>query len=116
MNKKQIKLLLKNADDTPWLSEFATFVAAEETILLNEKAGRYTSEELLSELGIRTMTMNESGIKAGGILDLVLALKALPRTQMVRNYVFKKNADTGTLYLDENEENIVGAIIVYSES
>lgn len=80
--------------------------------LLSDQSGQYQAGNLLAELKIRSNSSENTGIVSIGTIETQSALATLNRNQVILNYIFKGEEQTGIVYLDEKTERIIGAILI----
>lgn len=112
MKKGKLQRLVTRLGGLSHMGEFSDFVMADETALLCADPGKHTVADLQSEISLRTRSMADSGIQSFGFSDLQRVLEKLSRDQIIHNYVLKKGGETGIIYLDEDDENVVGAVLI----
>jgi hypothetical protein len=95
-----------------WANSIVAFIESEETRLVSHEAGTYKASDLLAELKIRLKSVKGSGINAIGMTELVDTLCTISGEEIIRNYIFKSDKQTGIVYVDEKCTKLIGAVLV----
>ena len=106
--KKILNLLGESTDDTLTID----MSQIDSKNLLSNKPGRYTVKELLAELSIRENSMSTSNIKFTGMTLLQNCLLELSLDATVHNYIFKAENKTLIAYLNEDESEAIGVLVI----
>lgn len=98
--------------DRSWAKPLTALIRESHTKLLSDQPGQYQAGNLLAELKIRSNSSENTGIVSIGMIETQSALATLNRNQVILNYIFKGEEQTGIVYLDEKAERIIGAILI----
>ena len=107
-----LRLLAPQAGPFDWVQPAIAFLESNETVLLSDKAGTYAAYGLLRELQRRFKRAKASSIHTIGMVDLINTLGSFSGEEIVRNYIFKNDQQTGIFYVDENETKLIGVVLV----
>jgi len=95
-----------------WANALIMFIEENDTGLLSDRPGEYTVGDLLAELKIRSKSTKDAGIDSIGMIELQNTLATLNGDQVIQNYIFKGEGQTGIVYLDKKAEKVIGAVLI----
>ena len=95
-----------------WANATIRFIEENNTRLLSEHPGQYIVSDLLAELKMRAKGTKDAGIETIGMIELQNTLATLSGDQVIQNYIFKGEGQTGIVYLDEKAKKIIGAFLI----
>ena len=79
-------------------------------MLLSSKAGSYSVSNLLNELKIRVKHLGEANDKIVGASQLIDELKKSKVDAIISNYSFKKKEAYYTVYINNDNDQVVGLV------